>query len=128
METNNSSIFSVFSIMESMQSLGLVRSSTDFSIDWLGREGSYIRCLRTKKRRPSAQVLATCAVRLLRLADLTGSSSTDGSSVDGQTLRDLANRCLDALLETGLHPVAQRPPRDKTRCTCGRMIHDHQHH
>ena len=120
--------FSIFSVMEELQALGLVRCSTDFSIDWLGREGSYIRCLRAKKRRPSAQVLATCAVRLLKLADLTGSGSAGSAPVEGQALRDLANRCLDALLETGLHPVAQRPPRDKARCTCGRVIHDHQHH
>jgi hypothetical protein len=110
METDKSSIFS---IMAAMQDLGLVRCSTDFSIDWLGREGSYVRCLRTKKRRPSAQVLATCAVRLLKLADITGSAKTDGVAVDGQVLRDLANRCLDALLETGLHPVSHREPRTR---------------
>jgi hypothetical protein len=126
METDKSSIFS---IMAAMQDIGLVRCSTDFSIDWLGREGSYVRCLRTKKRRPSAQVLATCAVRLLKLADITGSANTDGVSVDGQVLRDLANRCLDALLETGLHPVLDRKPRPRTQCTCGREVaHDHQHH
>jgi hypothetical protein len=126
METDKSSIFS---IMAAMQDLGLVRCSTDFSIDWLGREGSYIRCLRTKKRMPSAQVLATCAVRLLKLADITGSAKTDGEAVDGQVLRDLANRCLDALLETGLHPVSHRPPRPRRQCTCGKEVsHDHQHH
>lgn len=126
METDKSSIFS---IMAAMQDLGLVRCSTDFSIDWLGREGSYVRCLRTKKRRPSAQVLATCAVRLLKLADITGSAKTDGEAVDGQVLRDLANRCLDALLETGLHPVSHRKPHPRRRCTCGSEVaHDHQHH
>jgi hypothetical protein len=126
METNKSSIFS---IMAEMQGLGLVRCSTDFSIDWLGREGSYVRCLRTKKRRPSAQVLATCAVRLLKLADITGTAKTDGFAVDGEVLRALASRCLDALLETGLHPVSQRQPRPQTRCRCGREVaHDHQHH
>lgn len=126
METDNSAIFS---IMAELQVLGLVRCSTDFSIDWLGREGSYIRCLRTKKRRPSAQVLATCAVRLLKLADITGSAKTDGVAVDRQTLRNLANRCLDALLETGLHPVSLRQPRPRKLWSCGREVeHDHQHH
>lgn len=95
----------LFLIMEELRKLGLIRSSTDFSIDWLGREGGYMRCLRAKKRRPSSQVLATCAVRLLQLADRTAPGSSMGAS-NRNALRAVATLCLDALLDTGLAPKA----------------------
>lgn len=86
-------------IFEELRSIGAVRSSDDFSLHWLGRERSYMRCLRSKRREPSAQVLATCAVRLLRSAD---SFETGLTATRREKMRCLANTCLEALLSTGV--------------------------
>lgn len=104
----------LFLIMDELRKLGLVKSSTDFSIAWLGREGGYMRCLRAKKRSPSSQVLATCAVRLLQLADRTAPNPTMGTS-NRQALRAVAALCLDALLDTGLVPKAVEGRRQSDR-------------
>ena len=86
-------------IFEQLKDLGAVSSTDDFSTKWLGRERSYMRCLRAKQRDLSAQVLATCAVRLLRTADSVG-TTMPWSRRD--SLRSLANTCLQALLSTGV--------------------------
>ena len=86
-------------IFEQLKDLGAVSSTDDFSTKWLGRERSYMRCLRAKQRDPSAQVLATCAVRLLRTADSVG-TTIPWSRRD--SLRSMANTCLEALLSTGV--------------------------
>lgn len=86
-------------IFEQMKDLGAVSSTDEFSVRWLGRERSYLRCLRAKQRDPSAQVWATCAVRLLRSAD---SLEVKMPWAKRDSLRSLANSCLDALLSTGV--------------------------
>jgi len=87
-------------IFEQLRDLGAVSSTDEFSMRWLGRERSYMRCLRAKQRDPSAQVWATCAVRLLRYAD---SLEVTIPWSRRNSLRSLANTCLDALLSTGVH-------------------------
>ena len=86
-------------IFEELKCLGEVRSADDFSMHWLGRERSYMRCLRAKRRDPSAQALATCAVRLLRSADSFDAGLAAGRR---EKMRTLANTCLEALLSTGV--------------------------
>ncbi len=86
-------------IFDELKNLGEVRSTDDFSMKWLGRERSYMRCLRSKRREPSAQVLATCAVRLLRSADSFEAGLT---AIRREKMRTLANNCLDALLSAGV--------------------------
>ena len=85
-------------IFDEMKSLGEVRSADDFSMKWLGRERSYMRCLRSKRREPSAQVLETCAVRLLRSADSVDAGLT---YTRREKMRSLANTCLEELLSIG---------------------------
>ncbi len=51
-------------IFEQLKDLGAVSSTDDFSTQWLGRERSYMRCLRAKQRDPSAQVLANLCCAL----------------------------------------------------------------
>jgi hypothetical protein len=46
-------------IFDELRLIGAVKSSDNFSMHWLGRERSYMRSLREKRREPSAQVLAT---------------------------------------------------------------------
>jgi len=85
-------------IFEKLKDLGAVSSTDDFSMRWLGRERSYMRCLRAKQRDPSAEVLAICAVRLLRTAD---SLSATIPWSRWESLRSLANTCLEELLSIG---------------------------
>jgi hypothetical protein len=101
-------ISTLFSIMRELMRYGLVRSSTDFSRDWLGREGSYVRCLSTKGRKPSAEVWAICAVRLLKRAD--SPEAISGLGPCSLELRKLADLCLEAVLATGMRST-QRPKR-----------------
>ena len=93
-------ISTLYFIMRELVRYGIVRSSTDFSRDWLGREGSYLRGLATKGRKPSAEVWAICAVRLLKRADSPEALSGLGPS--SVKLRELADLCLEAVLATGM--------------------------
>ena len=47
-----------------MIKLGLIESGVDLSIEWFGREKSYVRGLKSGGREPSATVLARCAAQL----------------------------------------------------------------
>jgi hypothetical protein len=49
---------------KAMIKLGLIESSVDLSIEWFGREKSYVRGLKSGGREPSATVLARCAAQL----------------------------------------------------------------
>ena len=85
-----------------LRDIGVVRSSDEFSKSWLGKERSYMRCLRAKHREPSLKALATCAVRLLKTADGLSKSETPVVLAKGTQLRRLANRCLEEILTEGL--------------------------
>ena len=51
-------------IEKEMLKLGLIESSEDLSIDWFGKEKSYVRGLKNIQREPSPKVLAQCATKL----------------------------------------------------------------
>ena len=77
---------------------GDVRSSNEFSRDWLGMEESYLRCLRARKREPSAKVLATCAVRLRTTGDVLATSVIPSVSEKGVHMLQLGESCIDEIL------------------------------
>ena len=85
-------------IFEGMRRIGAVRTAAEFSINWLGREGSYMRGLKSKRRRASPAVLAICAVRLLRTADGLKSAGVPIADAKQLHLRNLANGCLEGIL------------------------------
>ncbi len=84
-----------------LRGIGMVRSRDEFSAEWLGRERSYLRCLRAKQRNPSTKVLATCAVRLLENADQLGKAEAAIAKAKSVELRRLANTCLEQILIEG---------------------------
>lgn len=88
-------------IFYELKTLGAVHNTDEFSTNWLGREKSYLRCLRAKRREPSSTALATCAVRLLRTADGFNASLLQPSRLKGTKLRSLADRCLEEILTIG---------------------------
>ena len=88
-------------VYEELRGIGVVRSSDDFSSSWLGKERSYMRCLRAKQRKPSATALATCAVRLLKSVDGLKYNMAPSMAVRSQRMRKLADRCLEQILVEG---------------------------
>lgn len=91
-------------IFYELKGLGAVRTTDEFSTLWLGREKSYLRCLRAKRRDPSSTALATCAVRLLRSADKLNKGQVLPTSHQGTRFRSLANKCLEGILTIGSRP------------------------
>jgi hypothetical protein len=84
-----------------LRDIGMVHSRDEFSAEWLGRERSYLRCLRAKRRNPSTKVLATCAVRLLKNADQLNKADAAIAKAKSVELRRLANSCLEQILIEG---------------------------
>ena len=84
-----------------LRKLGAVRNTDEFSTKWLGREKSYLRCLRARQRDPSSIALATCAVRLLRTADGLSVNLLQPVQAKSIQLRSLANKCLEEILTMG---------------------------
>ena len=88
-------------IYDEMRQIGAVRTATEFSIKWLGREGSYMRGLKSKRRCASSAALATCAVRLLMTANGLAEVKVPSIQVRQVQLRNIAHRCLEGILATG---------------------------
>lgn len=104
----------IYFVYDQVHRLGAVRTLSEFSEKWLGRERSYLTVLKAKRRKPSCAVWATCAVSLLRAADAAANDNAAPRTDVGITFRSLANRCLDQVLTEGLR---------------GQEVgHDHQHH
>ena len=55
---------------EALRAHGLVRSRSDFCRDWLGQNESYMRAVHCRNADPSLGVMAVCASRLQRAAEL----------------------------------------------------------
>lgn len=77
---------------------GLVKSSNQFSSDWLGMEKSYLRCLRAKQREPSAKAIATCATRLQSVARTLRDTNKPSAVCAGTRLAALADKCVEEIL------------------------------
>jgi len=86
-------------IYRELKAAGQVHSSNEFSRDWLGMEESYLRCLRSKQRQPSAKVIVACARKLKDRAECLAASKMQAVSERGLQLRELSRLCLNQLLE-----------------------------
>jgi hypothetical protein len=84
-----------------LRDIELVTNGTEFSREWLGMEGSYLRTLKSKKRTPSAGVLARCAVRLESWSKAYSGSSHSCVNDKAVVLSELAESCWDAIEEIG---------------------------
>ena len=81
-------------IFDSLRSAGMVKSENEFSIDWLGMEESYIRCMKFKERSPSPRALINCAVKLKSTGDALRESKLACVNAQGDRLRSLARDCI----------------------------------
>lgn len=82
-------------VFEELKAAGMVRSSNQFSTEWLGMEESYMRCMRAKERDPSPRALINCAVKLKQTSDALRRSQMPGVKTKGDGLRLLARSCVE---------------------------------
>jgi hypothetical protein len=92
----------IYYVYDELRNLGVVRSTTEFSERWLGRERSYMTVLKAKQRAPSCSVWANCAVNLLRAADTAGKDRLVKTKRTSRVFRSLASQCLDQVLNEGV--------------------------
>jgi hypothetical protein len=84
-------------VFEELRRIGIVNSSSDFSTDWLGKQESYYRGLRSKQRQPSTHVLVSCACRLQGTGDSLLIYGDDQLRARGRKLKRLARRCFEEI-------------------------------
>lgn len=76
-----------------MIKLGLIESSVDLSIEWFGKEKSYVRGLKRGGREPSATVLARCAAQLRQTARRLERSKRPEAAAIVPKIKRLADLC-----------------------------------
>ena len=84
-------------VFDELRRIGVVTSSSDFSTEWLGKQESYYRGLRSKQRQPSIHVLVSCACRLQGTGDSLLAYGDDQHKASGRKLKRLARRCFDQI-------------------------------
>ena len=90
-------------LFDELRTIGLVTNSCDFSRDWLGRNESYYRGLRSKSRKPSMAVLVACASKMKGLGDSLTVYGDDKIRAKGRKLKRLARRCIDEMTNGNNH-------------------------
>lgn len=76
---------------------GLAESEPDFCERWLCRNEGYMRTLRFRKLKPSADALATCANKLGYYAEMFEASDRPSSHSTGKNLRVIEQLCKEAI-------------------------------
>ena len=92
-------------IFERLKADELVSSANQFSIEWLGMEESYMRCMKAKEREPSPRALINCAVKLKRTGDALKCSNRADVKAKGDRLRVLAWDCVGAVFGSDLREI-----------------------
>ena len=87
-------------IFEELKEKGLVTSCNEFSRKWLGMDESYMRGLRAKGRRPSARVLAQCAVRLRDMAEALSKGPSPMAREKARHVNLLADKCFAEIVQS----------------------------
>lgn len=78
-------------VYELLNSMGVVRSESEFSRDWLGRSECYLRTVRFKRAQPSVSSIAVCASRLEHYGRRM--QQTDAHKALGERFVELAAEC-----------------------------------
>ena len=78
-------------VYELLNSMGVVRSESEFSRDWLGRSECYLRTVRFKHSQPSVSSIAVCASRLEHYGRRM--QQTEHHKALGERFVELAARC-----------------------------------
>lgn len=80
---------------DKLKSLNMIKTTNDFSENWLGMEISYYRCLTSKQRKASARVYGQLAKKLM---DEAATRRILGQNKQAKEIGDLASACINAII------------------------------
>lgn len=78
-------------VFDKLKSIGVIRSESEFSKDWLGRSECYLRSLRFNGLNPSVSSIAMCASKLQHYGHRM--CETEQHRQLGTEFIDLAQKC-----------------------------------
>lgn len=81
-----------------LKKLGAVKTSDEFSRNWLGMEKSYLRTMKAKRRRPSARVLANVAAKLKGSGRELEKNKDPKLALAGHCMVRMGDRCIEEML------------------------------
>ena len=82
-------------VFEAVREMGLTRTESEFSVDWLGRSECYMRTLRFEKQPPSIATIAICASKLQHYGERM--VRTDKYKREGTKFLALSEQCHKAI-------------------------------
>ncbi len=83
-------------IFQELRELGAVKSTDDFSVNWLGMDKSYLRCIRARHREPTVKILAKLSGRLRKASiEFSDADKPLGMRRVGKRFRQLADICAE---------------------------------
>lgn len=85
---------------ELLRSHGVVRSRSDFSVNWLGQSECYFRTLHCRNADPSLSVMAVCASRLQKTGELL--LATEKYRHVGERFLFVAEKCHEIVNEDAM--------------------------
>lgn len=89
-------------VFAELKKTGAIRSSDEFSRDFLGMEKSYLRGIRARRRNPSSKALAACAVRLKTVGKSLAESQIPSVSEKGALMTQLGDSCINEILSQAM--------------------------
>ena len=89
------------SLFQELREIGAVQSTSEFSIEWLGMQHSYLRCLRARNKRPSTRAWATLAVKLRHASHALAEHEQPKVRKSSKYLANMADRCLQEIIAAG---------------------------
>ena len=82
-------------VFEAVREMGLTRTESEFSVDWLGRSECYMRTLRFENQPPSIATIAICASKLQHFGERM--VRTDKYKREGSKFLALSEQCHKAI-------------------------------
>ena len=78
-------------VFEAVREMGLTRTESEFSVDWLGRSECYMRTLRFEQQPPSIATIAICASKLQHYGERM--VQTEKYKAAGKRFLQLSEQC-----------------------------------
>lgn len=99
MEEHNVAV--IENLFEELRDIGAVTSTVDFSVEWLGMQHSYLRCLRARNKRPSTKAWANLAVKLRHASQSLAQNKQPKVRRTSKYLAKMSDRCLEEIIAAG---------------------------
>ena len=88
-------------VYDELVRIGFVENRSQFSKEWLGKNGAYMRSLASKRIEPSVKAIATCAHILQNKGDSLILYGDRKSKSTGKELIKLSRKCVENIVGTG---------------------------